>query len=232
MQKTVARLFIIGLLFFTVWYSLTQINWVTIFNIEKAGSTTEKKLGELFWDLLKHTNTEFHNKKIIAPVDTLLTHLCTANGIDRQKIKLHVINKDDINAFTLPDRHIVVFSGLIEFCDSESELAGVLGHELAHAEKNHIMKKLIKEIGLSVLISITTGKSNPELIKEAIKLLSSTAYDRTLEREADVAAVEFLLESGIDPEPFANFLFRLSQQDNHLTKKLSWINTHPDSKER
>ena len=94
------------------------------------------------------------------------------------------------------------------------------------------MKKLVKEVGLSVLISMTTGNRGSEVIKETVKTLSSSAFDRNLEKEADIEAVDYLMKAKINPEPFANFLYKLSDKENEATKYLTWISTHPDSKER
>jgi beta-barrel assembly-enhancing protease len=116
--------------------------------------------------------------------------------------------------------------------ENESELSGVICHEIAHMKSNHVMKKLIKEIGLSTLISISTGNSGSEIAKETARLLSSSAYDRKLEKEADMKAADYLINSNISPEYFANFLFRLSESESQLESHMSWISTHPDSKER
>jgi predicted Zn-dependent protease len=99
-------------------------------------------------------------------------------------------------------------------------------------EKNHVMNKLIKEVGLSVLISMSTGNGNSEAIKSAIKQISSSAYDRKLETEADLTAVDYLEKAGIDPEPFANFLYRLADETKNLPSQIYWISTHPESKDR
>ena len=101
---------------------------------------------------------------------------------DREIIKVHVLNKDEINAFALPNGHLIIYSGLINNSGNQEELTGVICHEIAHIELNHVMKKLIKEIGLSVLISMTTGKGGSEIIKETAKMLSSSAFDRKLEK--------------------------------------------------
>ncbi|RKZ25608.1 peptidase M48, partial [bacterium] len=78
----------------------------------------------------------------------------------------------------------------------------------------------------------TTGNNNAETTKGVIKLLSSSAFDRSLEKEADLKAVDLLVNAQIDPEPFANFLYKLADNDPDLMKYLSWISTHPESKER
>ena len=169
---------------------------------------------------------------MINSVDSLVTKICSANKIDRKTIKLHILNKDEINAFALPNGHLIVYTGLILNSDSQEELSGVIGHEIAHIEMNHVTKKLVKEIGFSAIISMTTGNGGPEMIKEAAKLLSSTAFDRSMEKEADIKSVDYLVKAKINPEPFADFLYKLSVRENNATKYLSWISTHPESKER
>jgi beta-barrel assembly-enhancing protease len=124
-----------------------------------------------------------------------------------------------------------VYCALIIDSENESELCGVLGHEIAHIQLSHVMKKLVKEIGLSVLISMTAGGGG-ETVKEAVKMLSSSAYDRTLEKEADLKSVEYLTAANINPEPFADFLYRMGDGEASSIKYLSWMSTHPDSKER
>ena len=232
MKKILIELVISVSLILAVWLGLSRVDWMKLFNIEQVTQNTEEKIGDLFWKMLKSSETEISSDSIVSPVDSMLTRICTANTIDREKVKLHLLRKDEINAFALPNNHLVIYSGLIAACENEAELYGVIGHELAHMEKNHVMNKLIKEVGLSVLISMTTGNGNADVIKEAIKHLSSTAYDRSLETEADLAAADYLMKAGIDPEPFANFLYRLADETKHLPSQIYWISTHPESKER
>ncbi|HEY9170614.1 MAG TPA: M48 family metallopeptidase [Lutibacter sp.] len=232
MKKTIIQALIIIGLFFATWFVLLQINWVTIFKIEKITDKTEEKLGELFWEIFQKTERENVNPFVVSSVDSIVTKICSANKIDRELIKIHILNKEDINAFALPNGHLIVYSGLILNSDNQEELSGVISHEIAHIQLNHVMKKLVKEVGLSVLISMTTGNGGSEIIKETAKLLSSSAFDRNLEKEADIKAVDYLVKASINPEPFANFLYKLSDKENEATKYLTWISTHPESKER
>lgn len=232
MKKILLELLLSVLLIAVVWFGLSRVDWMKLLDIEQATQNTEEKIGDLFWKLLKSSETEISSDSIVAPVDSMLTRICTANTIDRKKVKLHLLRKDEINAFALPNNHLVIYSGLIAACENEAELYGVIGHELAHIEKNHVMNKLIKEVGLSVLISMSTGNGNAEVIKETLKHLSSTAYDRSLETEADLTAADYLIKAGINPEPFANFLYRLADETKNLPSQIYWISTHPESKER
>lgn len=232
MKKVIIQGVSLIALFFASWFALTQVDWVTVFKVQRITDKTEEKLGELFWEIFQKTEKENKNPLVVSSVDSLVTKICSANTIERGLIKVHVLNKDDINAFALPNGHLIIYSGLIINSDNQEELSGVICHEMAHIQLNHVMKKLVKEIGLSVLISMTTGNGGSEVIKETAKMLSSSAFDRSLEKEADMKGVDYLIEAKINPEPFANFLYKLADKENGATKYLTWISTHPDSKER
>jgi predicted Zn-dependent protease len=229
-RKSIIQGTTIVLVFVAVWMALSQVDFVNVFNIHKTTLNTEKRLGDMLWKSVKHSRTIISGDSIVSPIDKLISHLAEANGIDRKKIKVHVVDEDEINAFAMPDNHLVIYRGLIEACDNESELAGVLGHEIAHMEKNHVMKKLAKEIGFSVILSMAGGQSG-QTVREAGKLLSSSAYDRKLETEADMAAVDYLIKANMDPEQFANLMYKMSK-DEAMPSQFSWISTHPDSEER
>ncbi len=140
---------------------------------------------------------------------------------------------DEINAFALPDNHLIVFTGLISTCNNESELAAVLAHEIAHMELRHIIKKLIAEIGISVLLSSSNDQlAGAEVSKEIAQLLSSMAYGRSIEKEADLKAVDYLVRANINPECMAEFFNKLSYYDPAGTKQLTWVSSHNESGER
>jgi predicted Zn-dependent protease len=125
----------------------------------------------------------------------------------------------------------VLTSGIIQEAKNAEELCGVIAHELAHMEQNHVMKKLGKEIGFSVLMTVTSG-GGAEVVRQILHLLSSTAYDRELEEEADRLAVDYLAKAGIDPLPFSDFMFRIANGEEGNTTYFDWISTHPNSEER
>lgn len=231
-KKVIIEGVLIVVLFFGTCIGLTQIDWVKIFKIQQITNKTEQKLGDLFWEVYQKSESENKNPQVLKSIDSITTTICKANQIDKNKLKIHVLNKDEINAFALPNGHLIVYSGLIKDTNNPEELASVICHEIAHIERNHVMKKLVKEIGLSVLISMTTKDGGPEVIKQTAKMLSSTAFDRSLEKEADLQAVDYLVNAKVNPKPFADFLFKLSDNEGDTSKNLTWISTHPDSKER
>ncbi len=230
--KIVAQATLLVALFFGIWYSLEKVDWMGMFRVEKVVDQTEEKLGDLFWKMFDKSENGYVNPVIVSAVDSMVTTICQSNNLNREHIKVHVVLKDDINAFALPNGHLVVYSGLISASQNPQELAGVICHEIAHIQMNHVMKKLVKEIGLSVLVTMASGKGGADVIFEASKLLSSSAFDRGLEKEADIKAVEYLIAAKLNPHPFADFLYKLSDDSNASEQFYSWMSTHPDSKER
>lgn len=232
MKKIIFQFVVLVVLFFGLWFLLSNINWMSAFKIEKLTDDTEIKMGKAVWDLYKKTEKENKDEKAVKALDSIVNRICSKNNINREIIKIHIIIKDDINAFAMPGGHLVVYSGLITACDNPDELAGVLAHEISHIELDHVMKKLIKEVGLSVLISMTSGNGGGETIKQVSKILSSSAFDRKLEREADISAVEYMINSKINPEPLAEFLYKLAENKEDESTYEGWLSTHPDSKKR
>jgi beta-barrel assembly-enhancing protease len=232
MKKSLVQFFLFLLLFFSTWYLLSRINWVKLLRIEQITAATEEKAGKLFWDAFSKNENEIDSPEVSHSLDSLLIPLFEKNGIKRQSLKIHLLRNKEVNAFALPGNHLVIFTGLVSGCKNESEFLGVVGHEMAHLKKGHVMKKLVKEAGLSLVFSFFSGSSGGEVVLRTAKMLSSTAYDRKMEREADLGAVDFMQKAGINPKPFAAFLCRLSSTESYLPEQFYWISTHPDSKER
>lgn len=232
MKKIVIQGVVLLVLFVGVWFGFSQVNWMKLFNINSVIEEAPKKLGELYWDFFQEHQVEVLDSAVVQPIDSLVHHLCTSNGIDPHKIKLHVLSVDEINAFSLPDRHLVVYTGLLDATTTQDQLCGVICHEIAHMEKNHVMKKLIREIGLTTLLSSTTGGNNSQVIIESAKVLTSTAYDRNWETDADLTAVKYLQNAHINTDGYAQILEIIASSDTDMSHSLTWLSTHPDTWER
>jgi beta-barrel assembly-enhancing protease len=232
LKKVIIKGVVIAASFIFIWLGLAQFDWVKIFRIEELSNKSEEKIGNIFHDYIIQSDNVVRDSEITTPVNNLVKEICTSNGIKTDEIRVYVLKNKQVNAFAMPGKQLVIYSGLIEESRNQYELAGVIAHELAHIKLGHVKKKLIKEVGLSTLLSLSGGAGGTQLAKEMIKLLSSTAYDRNLEEEADLQAVIYLKNSGISAEYLADFLERLSKTESPGQKYLSWISDHPGAKER
>lgn len=215
--------------FFGLFFGLSQIDFVNVFHIRQTKLNTASQLGDVLWKQVEESEIIIHNDTLQKTLDSLITPILEANDIPKDSIRLHLVANSQVNAFAMPNNHLVVYTGLIKDCNKQEALQAVLGHEIAHIRKNHVMQKLSKEIGLTVLLSATGG--NGALIREVLKTLSSTAYDRALEKEADLTAVDYLLKAKINPKPMADFMYQLAQKDK-MPDGFDWIATHPESEDR
>ena len=93
------------------------------------------------------------------------------------------------------------------------------------------MKKLSKELGYSVLLTAAGGSKGGAMAREILKALTSSAYDRSLEKEADITSVDYMINAKVDPKPMADFMYQMAQ-DSNMDKSMYWIADHPESEER
>ncbi len=233
MNKIVFRILIILLVIAGLFLFLREINWNRILGIDYATSKIEQELGDQIWDSMKNSETVDNDPMMLKVLDTIVIRLCENNGISREKIKLHLLENSAANAFAMPGDYLIVHTGLFtNGCKSAEQIAGVLAHELAHIEKNHVSRKITTQLGITALSTLVGG--NAEAIREAIKFFTSTAYDRSLEEEADLEAVIYMDNAHLDPKALAETMDIFSKKSGNpdLEEKLSWFSTHPASKER
>lgn len=232
MKKIIFQLLVLLVLFFGLWTGLSRIDFSGRMRIEEFTREQEARLGTMIWDLISRNDPVLESDSLELIIEKLKERICLSNDIDPGSIRISIIGKEEVNAFALPDRRVAIYSGLVGFCNTPGELAGVIAHEIAHIEKGHIMRKLRKEVGLAVLAGMVGGTVSTDIMKETLKVLSSTAYDRSMEREADMLAVSYLSNAEIDPVHLANFLFRISREGARLPREFYWISTHPEASER
>jgi predicted Zn-dependent protease len=231
MKKLFFLLLFIVIAFGGCYYVYSKINWSGLFGVKKITENVDEQLGDVFWKSYSAEMEEVKDSKIVDPIQQMVRDLCSENNIASSSINVHVVENKEINAFAMPGRHLVVHTGLIDFADDEDEIAGVIAHEIAHIESGHVVKKLGKEIGLSILMNLTLGDIGGEVVRNALSTITSTAYDRSLEKEADLKAVDYMVAAKMNPTYLASFLEKLDKQ-SQTPEVLQWVSTHPDSKVR
>jgi predicted Zn-dependent protease len=230
MRKIIIQTLVLVLMFWGAYKLLERVDWIKILHIEAISRYSEEKLGELMWQSILNQHEISYDNTLNNAVDSIFNTICRSNELRADEYKIHVVRNDEANAFAMPGKYILIYTGLIAQSESAAEIAGVIAHELAHINRNHIEQKLMREIGLGMLIGMTTGNSDPGMIQNAIQLLASTAFDRESEKEADITAVTYMQNAQQDPEHFARILLRISKETPGI--RLSWISTHPESIKR
>src|SRR5690606_15543892 len=106
--------------------------------------------------------------------------------------EIYIIHRDDVvNAFCTPGGFIYIYTGLIKYLDDKSSLAGVLGHEMAHADKRHSTNQLTKKYGIQTLLDVVLG-NNQNLLTQIGAELVSLSFSRSDETQADDYSVIYL----------------------------------------
>ncbi|MDX2305431.1 MAG: M48 family metalloprotease [Microscillaceae bacterium] len=145
--------------------------------------------------------------------------------------KLHIIHNDTtLNAFVSPGGYIYVYTGLIKYLDTEDQLAGVMGHEIAHAERRHSTTNMTKQYGLAALIEIISGQNTSQL-SQLVGGLIGLKFNRTTEADADAQSVLYLSKTKYQCNGAAGFFEKLLSEGN-AQEPPQFLSTHPSSANR
>lgn len=183
----------------------------------------------------------YDDPMVTAYVDSLGQLLVRHSRRSQLKYYFKVVDTDDVNAFALPGGYLYVNRGLITEAATESELAGVVGHEIGHVVGAHGARQVSKQYGMAVLIELALGGGqDPSLIRDIAGQFANIGgslallkYGRDAEREADVFAVEETHAAGIDPSGMAGFFEKLlALHESEPSGVEVLFSTHPPTQER
>ncbi|MDR0787403.1 MAG: M48 family metalloprotease [Gemmatimonadota bacterium] len=154
--------------------------------------------------------------------------------------RFYIVNASEVNAFAIPGGHVYVNRGLIERSRNVSELAGVLAHEIAHVTHRHGVEQWTRaqraNLGVNVLYGVLLGRAPSGIESAAIQVGGAgvfSGYSREAEREADEAAVGYLIASGFDPNGLVTmFETLLAERQANPSALEQWFATHPTTEER
>ena len=227
----------------TLWVALVVITSSGLFgcagrisDINIFTDAQEVQLGKQFSREIEKEMKIYSDPVVTAYIDQLGQHL--ANHSQRQNITYHfkVVNTDVVNAFAVPGGYLYVNIGLIRAAENESELAGVIGHEIGHIVGKHGVKQMTRQLGLAAVAQLALGEDQNKLEQMVAGLAANGVlmkYSRDAEREADGHAVQEMYDAGIDPEGMATFFEKLLKLQKGKPSKLEQMfSTHPPTTER
>lgn len=219
-------------------FSCDKNNNLVIFSVEDdvalGAQVSEEIASDPQFQILSETEYPFAYQYIRNMVDEIVSSGEVAYQ-EEFAWDVNIIHNDTmLNAFATPGGYIYVYTGLIKYLDNADALAGVLGHEVAHADLRHTSRNLQKSYGVSLLLNIAFGEEANQLETIAGQLagtLAGLSFSREYEREADDKSVIYLSEAPYACNGAAIFFEKLTAagQDGGTPEFLS---THPSPDNR
>jgi beta-barrel assembly-enhancing protease len=205
----------------------------------------EAQLGRSVMLQLRNAGAIVEDPQLTEYIRLLGSELASAANNGDFTFDFFVVGDDTINAFALPGGHVGVNAGLILASDTESELAGVLAHEVSHVTQRHIARSLYDNQRNSI-ISIATmlaavllgaaadlgGEATTGLLTagQAAAIQRQINFTRANEYEADRVGMDVLAEAGFDPAGMASFFEKLSRRTSLSSQYVpEMLQTHPVS---
>lgn len=188
------------------------------------------------------------NPQQLERVRTISNRLIAQTGVFRQdalnwKWEVNVQESKDINAYCMPGGKIMVYTGLIDTLKTtDDELAAVIGHEIAHALREHGRERMSRAyaqqigiVGLAAAVGIATKSENKAaMTMQGAALVSAVALtlpnSREAEREADRIGLELAARAGYNPNAAVSLWQKMNAQAG--AKPPEFLSTHPSNEAR
>ena len=205
----------------------------------------ERRLGESIMRQIRANPAYLSDPEVMDYLNWIGYKLVANSPEPGGNFEFFAIDDASINAFALPGGYIGVHTGLLLTAQSESELASVLGHEIAHVTQRHIARMIAgqQKAGLASMaalaVAILAARSNTDLAQAAVvaaqagSIQSQLNFSRDHEREADRIGLQIVDSTGFDVHAMPVFLERL-QRSSRLYEggAPSYLRTHPLTFER
>ncbi len=171
--------------------------------------------------------------------------LVSVSTRNQRDFTFFVVDDPTINAFALPGGNIGVHTGLLLAAESESELASVIAHEIAHVTQDHMARMVAAQSQsywptmAALALALLASRSNPNVAGAAIastqaySIQNQLSFTRDFEREADRLGYDMLSRSGFDPHAMSAFFERLQRANRFYDSSApAYLRTHPLTSER
>jgi predicted Zn-dependent protease len=205
----------------------------------------EVELGEEFMQYAKQAYRLVEDPYVVQYINALGQKLLKEFPPQHFEFHFYVVKQDVYNAFAGPAGNIFINSGLLTAMDTESELAGIIGHEISHVTCRHISEGLERagkiQVGTlaGVLAGILLGATGQGTASQAMIVSSMAAgqsviltHSREAEREADEIGAKALMAAGYDVHGLVSMLKKIKERDWYGDDIPSYLGTHPGADER
>ena len=203
----------------------------------------ERKLGKEFYDQMGKNHLLLENKKLNDYINQIGNLILAQSKEVPFEFHFSIVNSNAINAFATPGGYIYINKGLINVAENEGELAGVIAHEIGHANARHVASIIEKsqKLNIATLAAIIAGAflgggGSAAAAIAAFSVAGSTSmtlkYMREHEEEADRLGIGYLVSAGYYPAAMVDFL-KIMKQHEFISKTMpSYLMTHPGTDQR
>ena len=223
---------VLGSLIFAVWSALT---WGYERAIANAPVELDMAVGDQLAKSMDPGGVEVHVPEIDALLTEIVQRLEPHVATSGFHWTIRVIDNEAVNAMALPGGQLIVFTGLLRKAERADQVAGVLGHEMAHVTKRHHLRTLIKAAGLMVAIQFALGDTAgvAEIIRQQASGALLSSQSREHELEADAEGAHMLAAAGLDTAAMPEFFALMKTlSGSQATGIAGWFASHPDHDER
>ena len=223
----------------------TQTDFQDLPNLGDAAGQTyspqqDQALGVAFMRELRQANLILNDPEATRYLNTIGSKLTLHSDTPGYGFTFFLVNENSINAFAGPAGHIGVNAGLIIAAETESEMAGVMAHEIAHVTQRHLARRFETSDNLSlastaaliaaILIGTQDGAAGAAALTaaSAASLQHQINFTRANEQEADRVGIHTLASAGFDPNGMSHFFERLQKNAKlYGTRPPEFLSTHP-----
>jgi len=200
-----------------------------------AISTTEEiSLGQAIHEEILKENTLSEDAARLEKVKTIGSKLAQVSDRQDYVLTFHVIEKDELNAFTTPGGNVYFYAGLMDKLKTDDQIAFVLAHEIGHGAARHTIKKFQAALGYNLIGSLILSQLNLEDQSKELAVLGSgalmsvvfSAYGRQDEYEADRLGVKYMYLAGYDPQAAIESL-EVLKSESHGSYVPLILRSHP-----
>ncbi|MBR1617015.1 M48 family metallopeptidase [bacterium] len=169
---------------------------------------------------------DWDSSSALLRVNTIGKKILQANNINHN-IEFKVSNEDAVNAYANIDKEIYVYRGLLEYVETDDELAGVISHEMGHIINGHCAKQTVLNTLIATIANIFKPKTKAGSVVSALgQTLTSSKISRNDEFEADLTGVDLMTKGGYNPLGMVSLLSKISQS------YIDVLQSHPSGEKR
>lgn len=218
--------------------SCDENNNVNIFSVEDDRALGQQVNQEILSDpSFKVLHRETYGEEY-AYLDQMFTRILNSGEIaylSEFDWNITILKDDDmLNAFATPGGYIYIYTGLIKYLNNADALAGVLAHEIAHADLRHTSRTIQKQYGLTILLNVIVG-NDATALEQIVAQIAGTAaglsFSRAYEEEADMKSVAYLASAPYACNGAALFFERLLSEGEGASPP-EFFSTHPNPDNR